>query len=67
MIELAIAFGVGVLGVIFSFFLGQTKGASKERAKQDAERLEARTIADEIDDAVAGRETSENRERLKRW
>ncbi len=42
-------------------------GAKAERAKQDAERLKARTVADEIDDAVAGREPSENRERLKRW
>lgn len=42
-------------------------GAKAEKAKQAEERLKARTLADEIDDAVAGRDPATNREKLKRW
>ena len=45
----------------------RSAGAAKERAKQAAADAKARTIADEIDDAVAGHDPSENRKELKTW
>jgi hypothetical protein len=42
-------------------------GAAKERAKQAASEKRARDIADEIDDAIAGRDPVDNRTRLRRW
>lgn len=42
-------------------------GAKAERAKRTADRLKARTEADRIDDAVAGRDPDANRAELKRW
>lgn len=38
-----------------------------ERARVAKQEAKARTIADDIDDAVAGREPAKNREELKRW
>mgnify|MGYP006198139693 CR=1 FL=1 len=45
----------------------ERKGAAKERAKQAASEAKARDVADEIDDAVAGRSPDENRKELKSW
>lgn len=42
-------------------------GQRRAEAKQARERLAARTIADEVDDAVAGRAASANRDALKQW
>jgi len=42
-------------------------GAKTEREKQDAREREAKTIADEIDDAVAGRSPSEVEKELRKW
>lgn len=42
-------------------------GARAEQAKRDAERLKARTEADRIEDAVAGRDPDANRDELRRW
>ena len=42
-------------------------GASAERAKRDREEAKARDVADEIDDAIAGRDPKANREELRRW
>lgn len=42
-------------------------GARKERDKQAADRLRARTEADKIDDAIAGRDANSNRDALKKW
>jgi hypothetical protein len=42
-------------------------GAQAARARQAASEAKARTIAEEIDDAVAGRTAEENRERLRKW
>jgi hypothetical protein len=62
---------IGVLAMIviavIATFLGRMSGAAKEREKQAEERLQARTEADRIDDAIAGRSDDENRARLKRW
>jgi hypothetical protein len=42
-------------------------GANAERAKQAKAEAKARDIADEIDDAVAGRSADENRKELAKW
>ena len=60
----------GVLGLLGVFGYGYSQrraGAAKEKARQAASEAKARTIADEIDDAVAGRTAEENRKRLKGW
>ena len=59
-----IAAVVGALGYGYS---QRRAGAAKEKARQAASEAKARTIADEIDDAVAGRTAEENRKRLKGW
>lgn len=48
-------------------FKQRRAGAAAERAKQAASEAKARTIADEIDDAVAGRSADENRKELAKW
>lgn len=57
----------GLLAVLLAFFKGNSRGANLERAKQAEAERKARTIADEIDDAVAGRSPASNREELKKW
>ena len=57
----------GIVIAIGALFKGRIDGAAKERAKRTEERLKARTIADDIDDAVAGRAPATNREELKKW
>lgn len=56
-----LAMGAGLL------FAARKSGAKAERARQAASEAKARTIADEIDDAVAGRTPEENRARLRKW
>jgi hypothetical protein len=55
------------LGVLGWGIAQRRSGARNERARQAASEAKARTIADEIDDAVAGRTADENRERLRKW
>ncbi|RUX64077.1 hypothetical protein [Mesorhizobium sp. M7A.F.Ca.CA.004.08.2.1] len=43
------------------------KGKASQKARQDAADAEARTEAQKIDDAVAGRTPDDNRGRLARW
>lgn len=58
----------GVLAMIAAaFFKGRSAGKQAERDKQAGERLKARTEADRIDDAVAGRDPDENRKELRKW
>ena len=59
-------FGGFILAIV-ALFKGRIDGAAKERQKRTEERLKARDIADDIDDAVAGRAPAANREELKRW
>lgn len=59
-------------GAIIAFFAHGARqravGARKEREKQAAERQKAKTEADTIEDAIAGRDPDENRERMKqKW
>lgn len=62
-----IAIFAGIIGIVAALFKGRIDGAAKERQKRTEERLKARDIADDIDDAVAGRAPAANREELKRW
>jgi hypothetical protein len=57
----------GVLSLLGWGIAQRRSGARNERARQAAAEAKARTIADEIDDAVAGRTADENRGRLKQW
>lgn len=54
----------GIVAVLVAIFF---KGRKSERDRQAADRLKARSEADRIDDAVAGRDADANRARLKRW
>lgn len=60
-------FGGAVIAALISYMRGRVTGAKLERADQLAKEAKARDVADEIDDAVAGRSPGENRERLKQW
>jgi uncharacterized membrane protein YdjX (TVP38/TMEM64 family) len=59
--------GGAVITALISYMRGRVTGAKLERADQLAKEAKARDVADEIDDAVAGRSPGENRERLKQW
>jgi len=62
---------IGGAGVLFAlalaFFKGRSSGARKEQDRQRAARDRTNRDIDNIEDAVAGREPDENRERLKKW
>ncbi|SCD24312.1 hypothetical protein [Brucella inopinata] len=60
-IALAIA---GALGL---YLKGRVDGKGVEKARQQEQNAGARSVADEIDAAVAGREPQKNRERLSKW
>lgn len=57
----------GVLGALGFGYQQRRAGAKAEKAKAAEKDLKARNTADDIDDAVAGRAPSENRERLGKW
>lgn len=59
-----IAAGAAALFGLFKYRQSIIQG---ERAKQAASEAKARDIADEIDDAVAGRTPDENRKELGKW
>lgn len=58
---------VAIVGAIGWGLHQRRAGAKAEKAKRTAERLKARTEADRIDDAVAGRDPDANREELRQW
>ncbi|PJR87877.1 hypothetical protein CN878_19500 [Ochrobactrum sp. 695/2009] len=60
-IALAIA---GALGL---YLKDRADGKSAEKTRQKDESSAARSVADEIDAAIAGREADTNRERLSKW
>lgn len=57
----------GVVAVVIAMFKGRADGAARERTKQLQRDAKAREVADDIDDAVAGRTAAENRKRLGKW
>lgn len=58
---------VAIVGAIGWGLHQRRAWAKAEQAKRTAERLKARTEADRIDDAVAGRDPNANRDELRRW
>ena len=59
--------GAAILAVLAAFFKGQSAGATKERAKQLQERMEARDVADEVDNDIGAVPPAEQRKELKTW
>lgn len=59
--------GAAFIAVIVAFFKGSTSGAAKERAKQDAERIKARDIADEVDNDIGAMPPDDTRAEMKTW
>lgn len=58
---------VAIVGALGWGLHQRRAGAKAEQAKRMAERMKARTEADRIDDAVAGRDPDTNREELRKW
>lgn len=62
-----LALGGGLIAVFVAWMRGRVTGARAERDKQASDRLRARTEADKIDDAIAGRDPQINRQKLREW
>lgn len=62
-----LALGGGLLAAAIAWLRGRATGARAERERRAAERLKSMTEAQKIDEAIAGRDTGENRKRLKQW
>lgn len=58
---------IGAGGILFAMWKARQSGTVAERNKQAVAERKARSIADEIDDAVAGRSPAANRAELKKW
>lgn len=58
---------LGVAALVFGAFKVRQSGVDAERAKQAQAEAKARTEADRIDDAIAGRSSDDNRKRLSKW
>ncbi len=56
----------GVAGLV-GILVARNSGKNAEKRAQLERDAKARTVADKIDDAVAGRSEDENRRRLQRW
>ena len=59
-----IAGGIGIIGTLW---VARRAGKTAERAAQLQRDANARSEADHIEDAVAGRTAAENRRRLSKW
>ncbi|MBQ0707832.1 hypothetical protein [Ochrobactrum sp. AP1BH01-1] len=57
----------GAFGVLGVYFKGRSDGKGVEKSRQTEANTSAKSFADEIDAAVAGREPQTNRERLSKW
>ncbi|MDT6941110.1 hypothetical protein RI570_13300 [Brucella pseudogrignonensis] len=63
-----VAYVVLAIGGAFGLYLkGRADGKGVEKTRQTNESATARSVADEIDAAVSGREPDKNRERLSKW
>lgn len=58
---------LGLIGSVVAFVTGRVDGASKERAKQDRDRLEAIKAKKEKDDEVDQLSPADVDQRLERW
>ncbi|PRD40861.1 hypothetical protein C5748_24820 [Phyllobacterium phragmitis] len=59
--------GALLIAALGLYLKGRVDGGGLERSKQAEREAEARTVSDEIEDAIAGRDAGTNRERLKKW
>lgn len=62
-----LGFGAIVIAFIATYMKGRLSGAKRERDAQVAAEAKARSIGQQIDDAVAGRSPDENRKELGEW
>nr|WP_278521057.1 hypothetical protein [Brucella anthropi] len=59
--------GLAIAGALGLYLKGRADGKGAEKTRQKDESSAARSVADEIDAAVAGREPQANRDRLSKW
>ncbi|MCH4542707.1 hypothetical protein [Ochrobactrum sp. A-1] len=59
--------GLAIAGALGLYLKGRSDGKGAEKTRQQDESSAARSVADEIDAAVAGRDPQQNRERLSKW
>jgi len=59
--------GGAVIAALIAFFKGRSIGAASVQRKHDRERLEARSEADKIDQAVAGMTDEEVLKEQAKW
>ena len=64
---IVLAIGGIIIAFVVGLFKGSLSGAAKERAKQDAERIKARDVADEVDNDLSVLPPKDIREELKKW
>lgn len=58
----------GLLALIIGAFIkGRTSGATRERDRQAAERIEAITEANEVENDIGAMPADQKREELKKW
>ncbi|MBZ9926797.1 hypothetical protein [Mesorhizobium sp. BR1-1-4] len=62
-----LALGAGIVAAGGAWVHGRVSGAKANEAKHDAERLQARTEADKIDQAVAGMTDAEVLKGQAKW
>jgi hypothetical protein len=59
--------GLAIAGALGLYLKGRADGKGAEKTRQKDESSAARSVADEIDAAIAGRDADTNRERLSKW
>ncbi len=59
--------GLALAGALGLYLKGRADGKGAEKTRQNDENSAARSVADEIDAAVSGRDAQTNRERLSKW
>jgi len=64
---LLIGIGAALLAIFGAFIKGRLSGAQRERDKQAAERIEAITKANEVDNDIGAMPPDARREELKKW
>lgn len=57
----------GAFGVLGVYFKGRSDGKGVEKSRQSEANTAAKSLADEIEAAIAGRDAETNRERLSKW
>ncbi|WP_036579047.1 hypothetical protein [Brucella anthropi] len=59
--------GLAIAGAFGLYLKGRADGKGAEKTRQKDESSAARSVADEIDAALADRDPKQNRERLSKW